>query len=131
MTTTLAWWQIAGLIVLTLILVGILRRWAILIVMGDNLPWCEPTLNETVVPVENPHQISLSDVPSSALGVFTTSVVDGVGNPVEEDVAALGSTGASPGGVSFDPDQGSFIKEKPAKKRYRSKRKGHYMFGGR
>jgi len=121
MTTTLEWWQIGVLILLILTAVVILSRLVTLIALVATHLWSELTQNATSPYVESRHpadlnesgrDITLSDVPAVTLASVAEE---------PEEPAFLGSTGASPGGVSFDPNMGKFVKEKPAKKRSGSK----------
>ena len=66
---------------------------------------------------------------------MSTAAVDGR-SPTSEEwanllvsprVEELGSTGANPGGVSYDTDSGKFVKDK----RFQSKRRKRLFFGGR
>lgn len=132
MTTTLEWWQIGGLIALILIAVVIFSRGVILIVMVRTRLWSKLHPNAMSPNVETRHpidlseshsKITLSDVPSSALpGVVTMAHEEPYEEP--EDIGFLGSTGASPGGVSYDTEAGRFVKAKPTKKARRSRKLG-------
>lgn len=108
MTTTLGLWQTVGLIALTVIAIGILRRVAILIVMVVSRRWFAVSHNAIQANDENRLlgnlSASHSDITTPWHTAFDINGGPGVPFTLQEPYEEH-STGASPGGVSFVPQE--------------------------